>query len=104
MRELIAADDPIAQCLIRPALAIGFPPTLGPAELFKLGGCLNQDNELWDLIFQAWDLECASPAPLSDVRDIEMSVLRSLPEHDRAYFRNRCIARRNAERALNSNE
>jgi hypothetical protein len=99
MRELLAADDPVAQCLIRPALAIGFPESLGPAELFKLGGALNQDNELWDLIFKAWDLECASPAPLSDVRDIELAVLRTLPEHDRAYFRNRAIHRRNQERA-----
>jgi hypothetical protein len=45
--------DPLIACLVQPALEIGFNASLGTEELFKLGGCLTQDNELWGLVEKA---------------------------------------------------
>ena len=104
MSELLASDDPLVLCLVRPALAVGFPESMGTAALFELGGCLNADDDLWEIIEANWALECKSPGKLAEVQTVEIETLKLLPEHDRALFRNRAIARRNAERALNSKE
>jgi hypothetical protein len=92
-------SDPLVDCLVQPALAIGFPASLGVAALFELGGCLTADDTLWELIEANWALECKSPGKLAEVQTVEIETLKLLPGHDRALFRNRAIARRNAERA-----
>src|ERR1700676_5706405 len=77
----VTLDMVLAAPLIVAAEALKFPSDLGPLALFELGGALNGDDDLWELIEANWALECKSPGKLAEVQTVEIETLKLLPEH-----------------------
>jgi hypothetical protein len=96
--SIVTVDLTLVQGLIDKAVAIGFPGTLGLDVLADLGGQLNADDALFAIIDANWQLEIRAPGPSPHPQVIWLATLRSLPECDRALYRNRALARVAAEK------